>query len=178
MEPLSLSEENQRITNEIAIDLKNRLCEKEITIRELSERSGLNRSVLNAVLAGTNKALSITTVIKIYKALNVRCRFITEVDPCSDPILPQMLPEEKIVEIEHPVPAGGICVPVFDQEGSLLSLEQIEATILKIATDRDSHYTRVAQQLGMGRSTFYRRLEKLGISRQSSKKKKVSSSLL
>jgi DNA-binding NtrC family response regulator len=60
--------------------------------------------------------------------------------------------------------AGAANVTVFDDEGHMRTLEDIEADIIRLAI---GHYrgrmTEVAKRLGIGRSTLYRRLGELGI---------------
>ena len=60
--------------------------------------------------------------------------------------------------------AGAANVTLFDDDGHLRTLEEIEADIIRLAI---GHYrgrmTEVAKRLGIGRSTLYRRLGELGI---------------
>jgi DNA-binding NtrC family response regulator len=60
--------------------------------------------------------------------------------------------------------AGAASVTLFDDEGHLRTLDEIEADIIRLAI---GHYrgrmTEVAKRLGIGRSTLYRRLGELGI---------------
>ena len=60
--------------------------------------------------------------------------------------------------------AGAANVTLFDDEGHMRTLEDIEADIIRLAI---GHYrgrmTEVAKRLGIGRSTLYRRLGELGI---------------
>jgi DNA-binding NtrC family response regulator len=60
--------------------------------------------------------------------------------------------------------AGAASVTLFDDEGHMRTLEEIEADIIRLAI---GHYrgrmTEVARRLGIGRSTLYRRLGELGI---------------
>jgi DNA-binding NtrC family response regulator len=60
--------------------------------------------------------------------------------------------------------AGAASVTLFDDDGHMRTLEDIEAEIIRLAI---GHYrgrmTEVAKRLGIGRSTLYRRLGELGI---------------
>lgn len=59
----------------------------------------------------------------------------------------------------------GIGVTLYEEDGNLRPLEQIEADVIRLAI---GHYrgrmTEVARRLGIGRSTLYRKLTELGIS--------------
>jgi DNA-binding NtrC family response regulator len=61
-------------------------------------------------------------------------------------------------------PASGSGVTLFEADGHLRSLEEIEADVIRLAI---GHYrgrmTEVARRLGIGRSTLYRKLAELGI---------------
>ena len=55
-------------------------------------------------------------------------------------------------------------VPVFDQDGHLRQLEQIERDLIELAIDHYSgHMSEVARRLGIGRSTLYRKLREYGL---------------
>ncbi len=58
----------------------------------------------------------------------------------------------------------GIGVSLYEQDGNLRPLEEIEADVIRLAI---GHYrgrmTEVARRLGIGRSTLYRKLADLGI---------------
>ena len=60
--------------------------------------------------------------------------------------------------------AGGSSVTLFNPDGHLRPLEEIEADVIRLAI---GHYrgkmTEVARRLGIGRSTLYRKLGELGI---------------
>ncbi len=60
--------------------------------------------------------------------------------------------------------SGGIGVTLFEDDGNLRRLEEIEADVIRLAI---GHYrgrmTEVARRLGIGRSTLYRKLSDLGI---------------
>ena len=60
--------------------------------------------------------------------------------------------------------AGGPSVTLFNPDGHLRPLEEIEADVIRLAI---GHYrgkmTEVARRLGIGRSTLYRKLAELGI---------------
>jgi DNA-binding NtrC family response regulator len=55
-------------------------------------------------------------------------------------------------------------VPVFDGEGHLRQLEQIERDLIELAIDHYAgHMSEVARRLGIGRSTLYRKLREYGL---------------
>src|SRR5262245_36780753 len=55
-------------------------------------------------------------------------------------------------------------VAVFDGEGHLRALEQIERDLIELAIDHYSgHMSEVARRLGIGRSTLYRKLREYGL---------------
>jgi DNA-binding NtrC family response regulator len=58
----------------------------------------------------------------------------------------------------------GIGVTLYEKDGNLRPLEEIEADVIRLAI---GHYrgrmTEVARRLGIGRSTLYRKLADLGI---------------
>lgn len=55
--------------------------------------------------------------------------------------------------------AGSEAVSVFDREGHLRSLQEIEKDLIRLAIDTyDGKMSEVARRLGMGRSTLYRKL--------------------
>jgi DNA-binding NtrC family response regulator len=55
-------------------------------------------------------------------------------------------------------------VAVFDGEGHLRQLEQIERDLIELAIDHYSgHMSEVARRLGIGRSTLYRKLREYGL---------------
>jgi DNA-binding NtrC family response regulator len=60
--------------------------------------------------------------------------------------------------------AGGPSITLWQTDGHLRSLEEIEADLIRLAI---GHYrgkmTEVARRLGIGRSTLYRKLAELGI---------------
>ena len=60
--------------------------------------------------------------------------------------------------------AGVGAVTIFDDEGDIRTLEDIEADLIRLAI---GHYrgrmTEVAKRLGIGRSTLYRKLGEIGI---------------
>jgi DNA-binding NtrC family response regulator len=55
-------------------------------------------------------------------------------------------------------------VLIFDTDGHLRQLEQIERDLIELAIDHYSgHMSEVARRLGIGRSTLYRKLREYGI---------------
>jgi len=66
--------------------------------------------------------------------------------------------------ITHGAIAGGAGVTLYQTDGHLRALEEIEADVIRLAI---GHYrgrmTEVARRLGIGRSTLYRKLGELGI---------------
>ncbi|MBB5518649.1 sigma-54-dependent transcriptional regulator [Amphiplicatus metriothermophilus] len=60
--------------------------------------------------------------------------------------------------------AGDNPVSVFDREGNLRTLEEIERDLIRLAIETyDGRMTEVARRLGMGRSTLYRKIRDHGI---------------
>jgi DNA-binding NtrC family response regulator len=61
-------------------------------------------------------------------------------------------------------PVAGAGVTLFEADGHIRNLEEIEADVIRLAI---GHYrgrmTEVARRLGIGRSTLYRKLGELGI---------------
>ena len=61
-------------------------------------------------------------------------------------------------------PVVGTGVTLFEADGHIRNLEEIEADVIRLAI---GHYrgrmTEVARRLGIGRSTLYRKLGELGI---------------
>lgn len=59
----------------------------------------------------------------------------------------------------------GIGVTLYEHDGNMRSLEEIEADVIRLAIGHYSgRMTEVARRLGIGRSTLYRKLADLGIS--------------
>ena len=53
-------------------------------------------------------------------------------------------------------------ISILNSKGSIRSLEEIENDILSIALEHHrGNLSRVAKELGLGRSTLYRKLEKV-----------------
>jgi DNA-binding NtrC family response regulator len=60
--------------------------------------------------------------------------------------------------------AAPVPVPLFDDQGHLRQLEQIERDLIELAIDHYAgHMSEVARRLGIGRSTLYRKLREYGI---------------
>jgi DNA-binding NtrC family response regulator len=59
--------------------------------------------------------------------------------------------------------APGAAVAIFDAEGHLRALEQVERDLIGLAIDHYAgHMSEVARRLGIGRSTLYRKLREYG----------------
>ena len=55
-------------------------------------------------------------------------------------------------------------VDVFDRDGHLRTLEEIECDLIKLAIDTyEGRMSEVARRLGMGRSTLYRKIRDHGL---------------
>jgi DNA-binding NtrC family response regulator len=83
------------------------------------------------------------------------------------PVEPPKPIEAQAIEIAEPAsstePAERIAV--FDQDGDVRPLAEIEAAMIKLALERyRGRMTLVARKLGIGRSTLYRKLKELGLS--------------
>ena len=63
-------------------------------------------------------------------------------------------------EISH-FPIGGVAL---DQTGDGRALEEVEADMIRLAIGRyRGHMTEIAKQLGIGRSTLYRKMRDFGL---------------
>jgi DNA-binding NtrC family response regulator len=61
-------------------------------------------------------------------------------------------------------PRGDDPISVFDREGNLRTLEEIERDLIRLAIDTyEGRMSEVARRLGMGRSTLYRKIRDHGI---------------
>ncbi|MBI1366018.1 MAG: response regulator [Alphaproteobacteria bacterium] len=81
------------------------------------------------------------------------------------PILaPARSEDDDVAESDAPppieaAPTSDSPIRVFDREGNLRSLEEIERDLIRLAIDTyDGRMSEVARRLGMGRSTLYRKL--------------------
>ena len=69
-----------------------------------------------------------------------------------------------ITRVDQTETASHESVHVFDTEGHLRSLQEIERDLIELAIDTyGGQMTEVAQRLGMGRSTLYRKLKDHGL---------------
>jgi DNA-binding NtrC family response regulator len=71
------------------------------------------------------------------------------------------------IEIAEPASGAGPGegIAVFDEDGDVRPLAEIEAAMIKLALERyQGRMTLVARKLGIGRSTLYRKLKELGLS--------------
>jgi DNA-binding NtrC family response regulator len=70
----------------------------------------------------------------------------------------------RTVDVSTSNDGNGIGIDLYEHDGNLRSLEEIEADVIRLAI---GHYrgrmTEVARRLGIGRSTLYRKLADLGI---------------
>jgi DNA-binding NtrC family response regulator len=65
-----------------------------------------------------------------------------------------------VVDASAPAPP----VAIFDAEGHLRQLEQVERDLIELAIDHYAgHMSEVARRLGIGRSTLYRKLREYGL---------------
>ncbi|MEE2691843.1 MAG: sigma-54 dependent transcriptional regulator [Pseudomonadota bacterium] len=63
-----------------------------------------------------------------------------------------------------PAPAGDSPISVFDREGNLRTLEDIERDLIRLAIETyEGRMSEVARRLGMGRSTLYRKIRDHGL---------------
>jgi DNA-binding NtrC family response regulator len=75
----------------------------------------------------------------------------------SDPSLP--------VAANDASPFGAGPITVFDDDGEMRALEEIERDILQLAIDHyDGHMSEVSRRLGIGRSTLYRKVREYDLS--------------
>jgi DNA-binding NtrC family response regulator len=71
------------------------------------------------------------------------------------------------IEIAEPASGAGPGegIAVFDEDGDVRPLAEIEAAMIQLALERyQGRMTLVARKLGIGRSTLYRKLKELGLS--------------
>jgi len=83
------------------------------------------------------------------------------------PVEPPKPIEAQAIEIAEPASSAepGEGIAVFDQDGDVRPLAEIEAAMIKLALERyRGRMTLVARKLGIGRSTLYRKLKELGLS--------------
>ena len=65
---------------------------------------------------------------------------------------------------DHLAEDGETQISVFDREGNLRTLEDIEGELIRLAIDAyEGRMSEVARRLGMGRSTLYRKIREHGI---------------
>jgi DNA-binding NtrC family response regulator len=71
---------------------------------------------------------------------------------------------DNVTQLLAPVGGAAAGVTLFEPDGHIRNLEEIEADVIRLAI---GHYrgrmTEVARRLGIGRSTLYRKLGELGI---------------
>lgn len=55
------------------------------------------------------------------------------------------------------------CIEIVDENGSLKTLEEIEIEVIKLRIQQIPNLTKLAESLGMGRSTLYRKIQDFGL---------------
>jgi len=84
--------------------------------------------------------------------------------PANDPIAHVAASFQAVVAHAAAVSDAPAPVAVFDGEGHLRQLEQIERDLIELAIDHYAgHMSEVARRLGIGRSTLYRKLREYGL---------------
>jgi len=163
-------------------DLCYRLNAVQVTIPPLRERAGdipaLARHLLSRIaqqpglrpLGITDDALALLVqydwpgnVRQMQNAL-FRASVLCEGDALTRADFPQIAALGTRQRHTKPSVASGGGVTLFNADGHLRTLEEIEADVIRLAI---GHYrgrmTEVARRLGIGRSTLYRKLSELGI---------------
>jgi hypothetical protein len=161
----SLSSQTDRIVEEISADLTNRVNERGLTVAELVKRSGLSAFTVTSLMVGTKKRLNIFHVINVYRTLGLRCRFIGDVDPELEPVVIHPVVEENDLPGEPLPDCPEGCIRLSDSEGNLLSIEQLQQLVVQEGIRRGYGVTKMARQLGVGRSTLYRYFDKHAVGR-------------
>lgn len=178
---------NKNLVEEVAAgrfreDLYYRLNVVQVTIPPLRQRAGdipaLARHLL-ARIAGqpgmrglgiTDEALTLLmsfpwpgNVRQLQNAL-FRAAVLCDGEALTSADFPQIALQS--IDFETPLrgPVVGTGVTLFEADGHIRTLEEIEADVIRLAI---GHYrgrmTEVARRLGIGRSTLYRKLGELGI---------------
>ena len=173
-------------TGEFREDLYYRLNVVQLTIPPLRERTSdipaLARHFLGRMASQPGlRSLGITdealTMLKGYKwpgnvrqlqSALFRAAVLCDRDALTPDEFPQIAASVGIPGNGGSTGAGtndGIGVTLYEDDGNMRQLEQIEADVIRLAI---GHYrgrmTEVARRLGIGRSTLYRKLADLGIS--------------
>lgn len=81
---------------------------------------------------------------------------------------PAMIGADAALPATMSLPANGgqdeLGIPALDQTGDVRALEEIEADMIRLAIGRyRGHMTEIAKQLGIGRSTLYRKMREFGL---------------
>jgi DNA-binding NtrC family response regulator len=178
---------NKRLMDEVAAgnfreDLYYRLNVVQVTIPPLRDRPrdlpALARHLLARIasqpgmrgLGITDEALSLLmsfpwpgNVRQLQNAL-FRAAVLCEGEALTSADFPQIALQSCDDETPLMSPAAGAGVTLFESDGHIRNLEEIEADVIRLAI---GHYrgrmTEVARRLGIGRSTLYRKLGELGI---------------
>ena len=73
-------------------------------------------------------------------------------------------PTPQAVSGDAGAPAPGDAIRAVDPSGSVRPLKAVEEELIRFAIDRNGgHMSKVARQLGIGRSTLYRKIRELGL---------------
>ena len=87
---------------------------------------------------------------------------IFDTEPVRALTIDETLPAALAPELAAETPSGGLSL--FDQEGEIRPLAEIEADVIRLAIAHyDGQMSKVARKLQIGRSTLYRRLKELGV---------------
>lgn len=92
------------------------------------------------------------------------------VEPAADPAHPAMHPtgavsaQPAMIGAANRTSTSALGIPAVTEGGHIRKLEEVEADMIKIALTRHhGHMSKVARELGIGRSTLYRKVRDLGI---------------
>ena len=180
-QPLLAEVEQERFRE----DLYYRMNTVQLTIPALRDRTGdiasLARHFLTRManqpglrsLSITDEAIGLLrqykwpgNVRQLQSAL-FRAAVICEGDALTVEEFPQIasfVSQDDTVEVQIDSENSGIGVTLYEEDGNLRPLEEIEADVIRLAIGHYSgRMTEVARRLGIGRSTLYRKLAELGI---------------
>lgn len=77
---------------------------------------------------------------------------------------PVMIGAENVVPTTMNDTANGVGIPAINDKGEIRSLEDMEADMIRLAIGRyRGHMTKIAEHLGIGRSTLYRKMRDFGL---------------
>lgn len=135
-------------------------------ISQFARQAGLRRFALTddavALLCAFDWPGNIRQFQSVLFRAAISCQALALSAEDFEPVLMKVTEEGMRTLFPPRSPAGG--VPLYDENGDLRHLRDIEADIIRLAIGHYSgRMTDVARKLGIGRSTLYRKLTDLGI---------------